>query len=107
MYILSGDADQSASCRLIARVIRDSKLARCLTLTFALCAAGHGVDRGDGPGETKPLFLQLALLQSGALVEDFDHSILLQELSVKCTNPKHIEHTVRPKISQEAAINNI
>ena len=102
MYILSGDAEQSASCRLIARVIRDSKLPRCLMLTFALCAAGHGVDRGDGPGETKPLFLQLALLQSGALVEDFDDSILLQELSVKCADPKHKEYTVRPKLPRRS-----
>lgn len=59
-------------------------------LTFTLCAAGHSVDGRDGPGEPKPLFLQLALLPSGALLEDLDHSILLQELSVKCSDPKHI-----------------
>lgn len=59
-------------------------------LTFRLCAAGHSVDGGDGPGETKPLSLQLALLPSGALLEDLDHSILLQELSVKCSDPKHV-----------------
>jgi len=59
-----------------------------LALTFTLGAAGHGVDRGNGPGETKPLFVQLALLPSGALLDDFDHSILLQELSVKRANPK-------------------
>lgn len=66
-----------------------------LALTFTLCAAGHGVDRRDGPRETKPQSLQLALLPSGALLEDFDHSILLQELSVKCADPKHMEYTVR------------
>lgn len=57
-------------------------------LTFTLHDAGHSVDRGDGPGQTKPLFLQLALLPSGALLNDFDHGILLQELSVKCADPE-------------------
>lgn len=71
------------------------KGGRHLALTFTLHAAGHGVDGGDGPGETKPLFLQLALLPSGALLDDFDHSILLQELSVKCANPKHMEDPIR------------
>lgn len=77
-----------------------------LVITFTLCAAGCGVDRGDGPRETKPLFLQLALLPSGALLEDFDYSILLQELSVKRADPKHnMEYTVRSQTPQEAGIN--
>lgn len=69
-----------------------------LVLTFTLCAASHGVDRRDGPRETKPLFLQFALLPSGALLEDFDHSILLQELSVKCADSETHEiqtHLIR------------
>lgn len=64
-----------------------------LELTFAL----RGADGGDGPGETEPLSLQLALLPTGALLEDFDHSILFQELGMKHTDPEHnTEHSVRP-----------
>lgn len=74
-----------------------------LVLTFRLCAAGHSADRGDGPGETKPLSLQPALLPSGALLDDFDHSILLQELSMKGTDPKHMEDTITSQIQTKEA----
>lgn len=45
------------------------------------------MDGRDGSGGAKALFVQLALLAFGALLEDFDHSILFQELSVENTNP--------------------
>lgn len=46
------------------------------------------MDGGDGSGRTEALFVQLALLTFGALLEDFDHSIFLQELSVENADPK-------------------
>lgn len=61
-------------------------------LTFLLHAAGHSVDRGHRSGQTKPLFLQLALLPLGSLLEDLDHSVLLKELGVKCPDPEHMEY---------------
>lgn len=60
--------------------------------TLTVCAAGHGGEGGDGSGWTEPLSLWSALLPSGALLQDFDHSVLLQELSVKYTDPESTKH---------------
>ena len=65
------------------------KIQNSLQLTFAL----GGADGGDGPGETEPLSLQLALLPSGTLLEDLDHGVLLQELGVKHTDPEENTNT--------------
>lgn len=85
MYILSGGDHQSAS--LPNECMKS--VGKHLLFTFTLCAAGCSVDGGDRPRQAKPLLLQLALLPSGALLEYFDDSILLQELSMKCTDPEH------------------
>lgn len=58
-----------------------------LVLTSGLMAAGCRVDGGDGAGQTIPLLLQLALLPSGALLENFDNRVLLQEPSMKRADP--------------------
>lgn len=63
-------------------------------LTFELCAgAGCSVDGRNRPGKTEPLVLRPALFPSGALLEDFNDRILLQELSMKSADPKRRTHT--------------
>lgn len=61
--------------------------------TLTVCAAGHGGEGGDGSGWTKkPPSLWPASLPFGVLLQDFDHSVLLQELSVKHTDPERTKH---------------
>lgn len=93
---LSGDNDHlSASGCLIACAAEYSKFiclvkygSKNLVLTFNIYAASYSVDWGKWLCEVKPLHLQFALFPLGMLLEDFDHSIFLQELGMKCTDPE-------------------